>query len=664
MPLSLEQIVHNNRYRIEALLGQGGMGAVYRAWDTSLNIPVAIKENLDASPEAQKQFGREAYMLARLSHPNLPRVTDYFFMPGQGQYLVMDFVEGEDLQAMLDRLGALPEPQVLNWTAQVCDALAYLHSQPSPIIHRDIKPANIKIRPDGRAILVDFGIAKVYDPLLATTIGAKAVTPGYSPPEQYGGGTTDARSDIYALGATLYHLLTGHQPPESVQRAVGIAAMPPPRQFNEQISLAVEQAILKAIQVTTDRRFQSIDELRTALTQPTSSAVSQPPISPTVLVRPQPVPPPKPTGGQPQVKRSFPWAWLGLLGGIGAIAIILVVGILVANSLKSGARPTPTLAAALPTEIPPASTQPPATMATIPTPKRVWTYRGMTVGFIQTGPEGGWRAANSDSFKETAVQRGLNLKFYQADNKLDHQIAAFRNFIADKDVNVIILAALDTTGYDAVLQEAKAAGKVVVLEDRRIIAPEDLYATYVGSDLVEEGRKAALEMCKLLEGSAQKNVWELTGDPSASAAQDRGRGFRERMGDCGIKITKSQTANWNSDEGKQVIKAWLKETKDVQAIFAQNDDMGLGAIQALKEAGLKPGVAVKILTVDATAGAFKAMIAGDINTVVECNPLIAPQAYEAALQALNGEMLPKWIPTLEGVFYAKDAAKILPTRKY
>ena len=274
MPLSIGQIL-NNRYRIDALLGQGGMGAVYRAWDSNLGIPVAVKENLDASPEAQKQFSREAAILARLSHPNLPRVTDYFFIPGQGQYLVMDFVEGEDLESMSQRLGALPEPQVLNWIAQVCDALAYLHSQPAPVIHRDIKPSNIKIRPDGRAMLVDFGIAKVYNEHLATTMGAKAVTPGYSPPEQYGGSSTDARSDIYALGATLYRLLTGQTPPESVQRMVGVVALQAPRQLNRQISPMAEQAILTAIQVATDRRFQTVEELRAALTQPGAQAKSK-----------------------------------------------------------------------------------------------------------------------------------------------------------------------------------------------------------------------------------------------------------------------------------------------------------------------------------------------------------------------------------------------------
>jgi simple sugar transport system substrate-binding protein len=294
------------------------------------------------------------------------------------------------------------------------------------------------------------------------------------------------------------------------------------------------------------------------------------------------------------------------------------------------------------------------------------TYKDMTVGFIQTGSEGGWRAANTASFKETAEQLGINLKFYDAQNKLENQVSAFHQFNQDKDVNVIILAALETTGWDEVLKEAQAAGKVVVLEDRRIDASEDLYYTYIGSDFAEEGRKAAAEMCELLKDSEKKIVWELVGNVGSSAAKDRGQGFREKMGECGIEIAKSQTGNWSITEGKQVTEAWLKETKDVQGIFAQNDEMGLGAIEALKEAGLKPGVDVKILSVDATAGAFKAMLAGELNVTVECNPLLAPQVYEASLKALNGEDLPKWVPSQEGVFRATDPnlQEIADGRKY
>jgi ABC-type sugar transport system substrate-binding protein len=320
----------------------------------------------------------------------------------------------------------------------------------------------------------------------------------------------------------------------------------------------------------------------------------------------------------------------------------------------------------LPTSIPMPTVEPEEPVGTACAPD--CTYADMVVGFIQTGSYGGgtWRDANTASFKETAEALGITLKFYDAQNDLAKQVAAFHQFNRDPEVNVIILAALESTGWDEVLREAKDAGKVVVLEDRRIDAPEDLYATYIGSDFVEEGRKAAVEMCRLLEGSEKKNVWELVGNVGSSAARDRGQGFHEKMGECGIEITKSQTGNWGAPEGKQVTEAWLEETQDVQGIFAQNDDMGLGAIEALEEAGLKPGVDIKIVSIDATAGAFEAMLAGELNVTVECNPLLAPQAYEAALKALNGEKLPKWIPTQEGVFRSDmpNLQEIADSRKY
>ena len=191
MTLDIGQVL-NNRYRIVKLLGQGGFGAVYRAWDITLKGPCAIKESLELSPEAQKQFDREASLLFNLRHPNLPRVYDIFSIPDQGRYLAMDYIEGEDLQQSMERTGGpLAQEQVLPWMFQVCDALTYLHSRRPPIIHRDIKPANIRITPQGQAVLVDFGIAKDYDPHLKTTLRAQAVTPRYSPPEQYGTGRTD-----------------------------------------------------------------------------------------------------------------------------------------------------------------------------------------------------------------------------------------------------------------------------------------------------------------------------------------------------------------------------------------------------------------------------------------------------------------------------------------
>ena len=299
------------------------------------------------------------------------------------------------------------------------------------------------------------------------------------------------------------------------------------------------------------------------------------------------------------------------------------------------------------------------------------TYKDLTIGFIQTGSESGWRAANTASFKETAAQLGINLKFYDAQNKLENQVSAFHQFNQDPAVNVIILAALDVTGYDDVLKEAKAAGKVVVLEDRRIDASPDLYFTYIGSDFALEGQKAAKAMCDLLKNSSGKKVYEISGAVGASAAIDRAKGFREKMGDCGITIPDgfTQTGNWGVPESKAVMEAFLKKSKDVQGVFAHNDEEAIGAIQAIKEAGLKPGKDIQVIGVDATADGFKYLITGELGADIECNPLLAPQVYEAALAAVNGDTsLPKWVPSQEGEFFAAqgaDALKaILATRKY
>lgn len=257
--------VVENRYRIVDLVGQGGFAAVYRAWDLRLNAPCAVKESFDGSVEAQRQFQREASVLANLRHPNLPRVVDFFSVTGQGQYLVMDFIEGEDLESKVNRYGgSLPEQEVAGWISQICHALNYLHQQNPPIIHRDVKPANIKITPDNRAMLVDFGAFKVYDNNTKTTQGARAISPGYAPFEQYGSGNTDARTDVYALGATLYAILTGQEPTESIIRLAG-TDLPDPRQLNPSLSASTAAVVLKALAIMPDQRFANISELETAL---------------------------------------------------------------------------------------------------------------------------------------------------------------------------------------------------------------------------------------------------------------------------------------------------------------------------------------------------------------------------------------------------------------
>ena len=257
-------MVLEGRYRIENELGRGGFGAVYHAWDTRLSKAVAVKENLDASAETQRQFAREATVLANLSHPNLPRVIDHFAVPEQGQYLVMDFVEGEDLFSLLERQAVISIKQAIEWMIQVTDALEYLHSQEPPVLHRDIKPSNIRITPKGKAMLVDFGLVKVSDPRLITTTGARAVTPGYAPPEQYGVGKTDTRTDFYALGATLYRLVTATEPLESVQRISG-DRLTPPYQINPRISPQLSKVIERAMALVPGQRYQTAEELKGAL---------------------------------------------------------------------------------------------------------------------------------------------------------------------------------------------------------------------------------------------------------------------------------------------------------------------------------------------------------------------------------------------------------------
>jgi Tol biopolymer transport system component len=266
MPLEIDSLLHN-RYRIKEELGRGGMGAVYRGHDESLGVEVAIKENLFVSPEAERQFRREATLLAALRHPNLPRVTDHFVVPEEGQYLVMDYIPGDDARQILDRQGGpLPEELVLRWAREILGALKYLHTRPQPIIHRDVKPGNIKITPEGRAVLVDFGLAKTYDALKSTTVGAKAFTPGFAPPEQYGQGRTNERTDIYSLGATLYNLLTYLIPADGLARAMGQQRLIPVIEANPMLSPHVAEAIEHAVAIKPEQRFASAEEFIEALT--------------------------------------------------------------------------------------------------------------------------------------------------------------------------------------------------------------------------------------------------------------------------------------------------------------------------------------------------------------------------------------------------------------
>ncbi|MGC9469750.1 MAG: serine/threonine-protein kinase [Anaerolineae bacterium] len=262
-----------DRYRIAGPIGQGGMGAVYRAEDTLLSGRIcAVKEiapeadiGEDQLSQLQEQFRQEASVLARLDHPNLPKVSDYFTQEGR-EYLVMDYVPGDNLREIIEEARHedrfLDEAQVLDWAQQLCSALSYLHSQDPPVLHRDIKPSNIKLTPSGLLKLVDFGLVKLLtnDEARTVTVVQGQGTAAYTPLEQYGGDDahTDTRTDIYALGATFYHLLTGRPPATARERFLRPGSLTPPRSINPHVSPGVEEAILGALALHPDQRPGSV----------------------------------------------------------------------------------------------------------------------------------------------------------------------------------------------------------------------------------------------------------------------------------------------------------------------------------------------------------------------------------------------------------------------
>jgi len=291
------------------------------------------------------------------------------------------------------------------------------------------------------------------------------------------------------------------------------------------------------------------------------------------------------------------------------------------------------------------------------------SYQDLVIGYAQLGAESEWRSANTASVKETAEQLGVELKFSDAQQKQDNQIRAIRSFIAQK-VDVIGVPPIVETGWQEVFEEAKQAGIPIILVDRRADVPEDLYVTYLGSNFLEEGRNAGRIMAELTDGKA--HIVELVGTVGSAPANDRYRGFREIMQDYpDIKIIDSESGDFTVAKGREVMRTFLKKHgHSITALYAHNDDMALGAIQAIEEYGLRPGVDIKIVSVDAARGAFEAMIAGKLNATVECNPLLGPQFFDLALKVVNGEPVPKWVPSQEGVFFPEDAKDILPTRKY
>jgi simple sugar transport system substrate-binding protein len=296
----------------------------------------------------------------------------------------------------------------------------------------------------------------------------------------------------------------------------------------------------------------------------------------------------------------------------------------------------------------------------------------VTLGFSQIGAESEWRTANTTSVQTAAKEAGIDLRFSDAQQKQENQIKALRSFIAQR-VDVIAFSPVVETGWETVLREAKAAQIPVILTDRAVdVSDETLYLSLIGSDFVEEGRKAGRWLTEYYATGAGKdaqgdiNIVELQGTVGSAPANDRKKGFAEIIGtNPRFKVIRSQTGDFTRAKGKEVMEAFLKaEGKNIKVLFAHNDDMAIGAIQAIEEAGLAPGKDIIIVSIDGVKGAFEAMIAGKLNVTVECSPLLGPQLMEAVKKVAAGEKIERRIVTEESVFPMETAAEVLPTRKY
>jgi galactofuranose transport system substrate-binding protein len=290
----------------------------------------------------------------------------------------------------------------------------------------------------------------------------------------------------------------------------------------------------------------------------------------------------------------------------------------------------------------------------------------IVLGFSQIGAESEWRTANTESIKSSAKEAGIELKFADAQQKQENQIKAIRSFIAQK-VDVIAFSPVVESGWGTVLREAKAAKIPVILSDRAVNEKDDsLWVTFMGSDFVEEGRRAGKWLLENYKGEGDVNIVELQGTVGSAPAIDRKKGFEEIIkAQPRFKIIRSQTGDFTRAKGKEVMEAFLKaEGKKINVLYAHNDDMAIGAIQAIEEAGLKPAKDITIISIDAVKGAFEAMIAGKLNVSVECSPLLGPQLMQAVKDLKAGKTLPRRIVTQEGVFPMEVAAKEFPNRKY
>ncbi|WP_162551088.1 ABC transporter substrate-binding protein [Paenibacillus tepidiphilus] len=292
--------------------------------------------------------------------------------------------------------------------------------------------------------------------------------------------------------------------------------------------------------------------------------------------------------------------------------------------------------------------------------------KDITLGFSQVGAESGWRSANTKSIQDSAKEAGITLKFSDAQQKQENQIKALRSFIQQK-VDVIAFSPVVESGWDTVLKEAKDAGIPVVLTDRAVDSKDtSLYVTFLGSDFVEEGRKAGQWLTEQYKDAAEDvKIVELQGTTGSAPANDRMSGFAEVIAaNPHLKIIASQSGDFTRAKGKEVMQAFLKANKDIDVLYAHNDDMALGAIQAIEAAGLKPGEDIRIISVDAVKDGMQAASEGKINFIVECNPLLGPQLMQVVQDVVDGKQVEARIVTEESTFTSEQAKEALPNRQY
>ncbi|AWB85581.1 ABC transporter substrate-binding protein [Mycetocola zhujimingii] len=288
------------------------------------------------------------------------------------------------------------------------------------------------------------------------------------------------------------------------------------------------------------------------------------------------------------------------------------------------------------------------------------------VGFAQVGAESGWRTANTKDIQAAFEDAGIELKFSDAQQKQENQIQAIRSYI-QQGVDVIAFSPVIESGWDAVLKEAKDAEIPVVLTDRAIDSTDDsLYVSFLGSDFIEEGKKAGEWLVEEYSASTEPvTIIQLEGTTGAAPALDRAEGFADVIAaDDKFQVVASQTGDFTRAGGKQVTEALLKSNPDVDVIYAHNDDMGLGAIEAIEAAGMVPGTDIKIITVDAVKDGMQALADGKINFIVECSPLLGNQLVEIVEKVVAGEDVEKRIITEETTFTQEQAVEALPDRKY